>query len=398
MLYTKLINEITWGDIENFCNQRITEGLHLDYKRDFPRRLEKTISAMANTFGGIILIGVKEDDQSKPVVPVAGINFERGLSERVWNIILSNITPIVLPEITVCNNQDDTKACVLIRINQSHQAPHAISGNEKVYLRTGNVNTPEKTANLGEIEWLQNQRKKSVTLRESIIENANERFKYYFKNKTGQTDIIGQFTLSICPLFPKEMLATPADLNCIYNNIRERNRKYAVPLPEHRRRGIIVQNGSILSKINDQNNSYHTELNSFGLYFYTETNLISNPEHDQDDHHILLIRESDILGHADLFLDSAEKFYNYLKYRGSLQFNASLNEIRQISFAEYWGNENQLHPTPDKNMFYSREIPRPPVNEQKIDILFQLIQKIHWTFGSDISFENFEQMLQKIRN
>jgi len=99
MLYTKPINEIAWDDIEDFCNQRITEGLHLDYKRDFPQKLEKTISAMANTFGGIILIGVKEDDQSKPVVPITGIDLGRGLSERVWNIILSNITPIVLPHV-----------------------------------------------------------------------------------------------------------------------------------------------------------------------------------------------------------------------------------------------------------------------------------------------------------
>lgn len=129
MLYTKAINEITWSDIEDFCNQRITEGLHLDYKRDFPNNLEKTISAMANTFGGIILIGVKEDEQSKPVVPIAGIDFIRGLEERVWNIILTNITPIVQPEITVALNQDNTKAIVLIRINQSHQAPHAISNN-----------------------------------------------------------------------------------------------------------------------------------------------------------------------------------------------------------------------------------------------------------------------------
>ena len=42
-----------------------TTYYYLDYKRDFPRKLEKTISAMANTFGGIVLIGVEEDDQSK---------------------------------------------------------------------------------------------------------------------------------------------------------------------------------------------------------------------------------------------------------------------------------------------------------------------------------------------
>ena len=119
-------------------------------------------------------------------------------------------------------------------------------------------------------------------------------------------------------------------MNYIYNDIREENRNYVLPLPDHRGRGTIVQDGSILNAITDQYNSYHTELNSFGLYFYTETNLRSIPAPAQENEQIPYITESDIFGHADLFLDSAEKYYNYLKYLGSLQFRASLKNIRNI--------------------------------------------------------------------
>lgn len=397
MLYTKAINEITWSDIENFCNQRITEGLHLDYKRDFPNNLEKTISAMANTFGGIILIGVKEDEQSKPVVPIAGIDFIRGLEERVWNIILTNITPIVQPEITVALNQDNTKAIVLIRINQSHQAPHAISNNEMVYLRTGNVTTLEKRANLGELEWLQNQRRRSVSLRKQIIESANERFKYFFEKKTDETNIVGQVSFSICPIFPKEMLRTPSDLNRIYSDIRVRNFKYVLPLPD-RSRGIIVQNGSILSEVNGLNNSHHNEINSFGLYFYTETNLNTFTDHDQEGSEIIYLKENDILARTDQFLTSADKFYDLLRYRGGLIFNASLMEIQQVGFVEYWGNRGQVRFTPDKQMIFTIEISRPPISEKKEEILFQLGQKIRWTFGSEIDLQEFLGIMQSIRS
>lgn len=142
MLYTKAMNEITWIDIEDFCKQKMEEGTYLDYKRDFPQQLEKTISAMANTLGGLILVGVAEDSENRPVDPIDGIPFKRGLSERVMNIILTNITPPVFPEIAVCKDPGGDKAVIAIRIPQSHQAPHAIAGNRHVYLRTGNRNSP----------------------------------------------------------------------------------------------------------------------------------------------------------------------------------------------------------------------------------------------------------------
>lgn len=63
MIYTKPILEISWNDVEDFCRNRVPEGTYLDYKEDFPSQLEKTISALANTLGGIILIGVAEDNE-----------------------------------------------------------------------------------------------------------------------------------------------------------------------------------------------------------------------------------------------------------------------------------------------------------------------------------------------
>ncbi|MBZ9572486.1 ATP-binding protein [Patescibacteria group bacterium] len=68
MLFTKEITKITYQDVVEFCNQRIAESINLDYKKDFPRDLEKSISAFANTTGGLIIIGVEEED-SKPKLP-----------------------------------------------------------------------------------------------------------------------------------------------------------------------------------------------------------------------------------------------------------------------------------------------------------------------------------------
>ncbi len=56
------------------------EGTYLNYKEDFPKHLQKTIAAMANTLGGVILICVAEDAEGKPVTPVNGIAFQRGIA------------------------------------------------------------------------------------------------------------------------------------------------------------------------------------------------------------------------------------------------------------------------------------------------------------------------------
>ena len=145
-IYTSPINEITWDNVQEFCNEKIPENSALDYKKDFPSNLEKTIAAFANSLGGIIIIGVAEDKENKPTLPLEGITFEKGLEERVMNKILTNITPPIFPEIKVCPNKDSAKAYIVIRIPQSNQTPHAINKNTKVYFRTGNVNNPEDLA------------------------------------------------------------------------------------------------------------------------------------------------------------------------------------------------------------------------------------------------------------
>lgn len=39
---SKPLADLAWADVETFCEGRITEGSTLDYKREFPTKLEKT--------------------------------------------------------------------------------------------------------------------------------------------------------------------------------------------------------------------------------------------------------------------------------------------------------------------------------------------------------------------
>jgi len=169
LLYSKPITEVKWEDIIDFCNQQIVEGATLDYKQDFPKDLSKTIAAFANTMGGIILLGIAESDESKPLLPIQGIPFERGLSEKVMSMILSNITPPIIPEIQICSNEDKSRAVIVIRIPQSNQTPHAINNNTRVYIRTGNRNKYEELISIDKLQWLLNNRNKSILFREELL-------------------------------------------------------------------------------------------------------------------------------------------------------------------------------------------------------------------------------------
>ncbi len=122
-LYTSDITRIDWNDVVAFCQERIQENATLDYKENFPARLENSIAAMANSFGGLILIGVAEDNDSRPICPPAGIPFERGLPERVTNIVATNITPPVFPDVAVCTTEVGNRALLVLRVPQSHMAP-----------------------------------------------------------------------------------------------------------------------------------------------------------------------------------------------------------------------------------------------------------------------------------
>jgi len=400
MLYIKDIHQVTWDDIESFCQQRNPEGAYLDYKQEFPSHLEKTIAAMANTLGGIILIGVAEDMESRPVIPVGGIAFQRGLSETVINIILTNITPPVFPEIAVCRDSSGTRAVVVVRILQSHQTPHAIAGNTEVYLRTGNRNTPEKLAHVNEIEWLREGRRKSEELREQLYVRAENRLASLHdrqrqeKPKMPKMSLMhGWLMLSLCPLYPKDPFTTPPELNDVYKRIRVTEyyrTNHEFPLPSLGN-GTIVQDGIVLHRSDEDGDVFHTELNCFGLYFYKQT-VLHEYQPPLGGNPIRIIRASEILCRLDEFLDSAIKYYHQIRYWGVLDFRMHLDHIHGCGLGRYHPDEHDTPPlySPDAEVRFSDAVLASVLEVEKPQLILRATQRVGWAFGWNLS----EQLLK----
>jgi predicted HTH transcriptional regulator len=206
-LFNIPIDDIKIQDIEQFLQSGAKEGTLLDFKEDFPKRLDKTISSMANTFGGMVLIGVEETTAGGGKVPIKGMPLGPGLRERVIQIAINSIYPPLIPEVSVVEFKSDPalteldKAIVVIRVHESEYG-HAVDQRTTVYVRTDNVSDPMKKATFEEVEWFINKRQKSITEKARIIEQACRHAQYFLAEviaRNYRPDPEGRFVIWTVP-------------------------------------------------------------------------------------------------------------------------------------------------------------------------------------------------------
>jgi predicted HTH transcriptional regulator len=176
------IESIDFSQILSFLQTGIREGFALDFKENFPSSLEKTLASFANSYGGMILIGVAETDSGAAVIPIKGVELTTGLRERVLQKGLEAVYPPVLPEVHVVEFKSDKdlpkpdRAVVVIRVAESEDAPHAVEDRTVVYFRNDNISSRFlRKATVGDIEWLVNKRQRSIEEKGRLVRKALER-------------------------------------------------------------------------------------------------------------------------------------------------------------------------------------------------------------------------------
>jgi len=215
-LWHKPIEQVNFQDVDTFCTAGWEEGVRLDYKAEWPNDLAKTIAAMANTVGGMIIIGVNADKTTNkpiwppmaPVLPRTGFPMAAGLSERVYQVGQDAIFPPIMPEVSqvIENLRLPGQAIIVVRIPESKDAPHATEGRKAVYIyeRTGNKGYAHALADIGYIERLFNRRNKIEQERENMIEAAIERG----QTRIGVTECPYRWA-SVIPYYPWRPLCHP---------------------------------------------------------------------------------------------------------------------------------------------------------------------------------------------
>jgi hypothetical protein len=157
MLFQKPISNLEHQDVEEFC-ARFSENIRVEYKSTFDqnvkKKLPRAISAFANAYGGVLIVGVNASN-GIPEKPIEGINFadpEPRLT--LENICRENIFPEVPVYSRLVQSSVAGKAFLVVEVNESPKAPHAIENSTQVYVRTGDSLNPTALANLELIERL----------------------------------------------------------------------------------------------------------------------------------------------------------------------------------------------------------------------------------------------------
>ncbi len=97
------------------------EGKTLEFKQDLSsrRNIVKTITAFANTAGGTLLIGVKDDNKA-----VMGVENPLEDEERLASMIADSIEPRLVPSIDIINWQG--RNLLVVEVYPSPLRPHHV--------------------------------------------------------------------------------------------------------------------------------------------------------------------------------------------------------------------------------------------------------------------------------
>lgn len=128
---------VQYAELTSLISNQVPESFDLDFKSemygssDRDRRDAATdVAALANTAGGLLIIGIEEDDQARAKA-APGLVLSEADERRIRQIVGSQVVP--MPVIDVLRVEDPARpgyGLVLIAIPRSPLAPHAVLVND----------------------------------------------------------------------------------------------------------------------------------------------------------------------------------------------------------------------------------------------------------------------------
>ena len=294
-MFTKPIDEITFEDVESFC-QQWAEGVRVEYKSDIEEvkgTIPKIVSSFANTYGGILLIGVEADQKNNTVSSIPGIPQRNGIEEQFQQSALTGIYPGVIPEIKLIDVPNSENVVVVVRVDESIQAPHAIQNSTGAYIRTGSITPPYERADMDRIVYMLKRREDSQVVARQIFKRIEERSKPIFHLKGSTLTVIAQ------PVFPYRPVISASD-------IYELHGQQALP-PRRVAGGVSQINPDRL-----------LELNEYGIVYH-RTVLYDSDGQDID--------YGRFLWHIEYLIGHAKNFYKKCEYLGNIEVSVQLQKV-----------------------------------------------------------------------
>jgi hypothetical protein len=154
------LNFITAGDneiykaIENLIDinapqtERQAEGYTIDFKEEWADKSLRVVASFANTFGGIIVIGVSES--AGRADNIVGVGGKGELKTKIAGSISSNISPIPDYDIVECGMPSDpSRRLAVVRVRADNRLHYLLKkGEQPIYIRNVDQSIPALASEL----------------------------------------------------------------------------------------------------------------------------------------------------------------------------------------------------------------------------------------------------------
>jgi hypothetical protein len=173
-LLTKPISTFSFSDVVSFCeNDHQREGYQLDYKQEMPKNgIAKLLAAFSNTRGGVIVIGVAEDQDTGLPMAWHGVANPGKIVEQICQYA-TNVDPIPRFEYHVTNPGNNGNVFILVRVLEGDRTPYYVHNDPNIWVRTGNVGNPVDRASPGAAELLYRKLEKASLAQQLAMGRAN---------------------------------------------------------------------------------------------------------------------------------------------------------------------------------------------------------------------------------
>lgn len=355
------------ADIRAFC-AKFNEGLRVEYKSNFDdnvrRSLPKIVSSFANSLGGVLIVGVNAVN-GVPQQPIEGFDTPaEELPLTVENICLQGINPPVIPRIAVIPSDVANRTLLLIEIDESWEAPHAIENSKRVYVRTGNAANPYDLAEVDLIIELMKRRAGPSSRREHLIAAARERA------TTVVPDAAIHMQVSIVPSYPRRVLCAN-DMVWTFLSRTGYRRGHYFPLHTLRR----IEDGVASFNRGEE----YSQVSTYGLLF---TKQIMELHGEGQGPQVILLR--DIFHPLVKLLHCAETYYTQVGFRGNIEVEVGVYSVRGQRMP-FLSDRYGVHTVDDYECFeqtvrVSQRSSAELLREKRRELMQDLLRQMCWSF------------------
>lgn len=131
------LERVQYSQLMTLINNQVPEAFDLDFKSQMYSASEREkhnaatdVAALANTAGGLLILGIEEDDQARAAA-APGVALSDADERRIRQIVGSQVVPMpVIDVLRIPNPALSGHGLVLIAVPRSPLAPHAVLVNE----------------------------------------------------------------------------------------------------------------------------------------------------------------------------------------------------------------------------------------------------------------------------